>query len=241
MLRSLEARRVRIQALCGILGRFFSTCVVFLDRGATLLATIGAGGPRWGDEKLRLLDRTGHAGLVVQRPLAKNPTHQPWRDEKSRLPHRTDHAGIVAQRTPVTDPPTQPSPTRGEGFLRPRRLAACQRSSKQKRLPRLVPICRIDTEFSSAHPNPPPRGERALGASATGGVPTSVDTKRSRQLRPICPVNANSFSARAALDRRPRAWLVYTAPYISAFRAWTNAVESELEVPWSAWSDDASR
>src|SRR5262249_39683272 len=31
------------------------------------------------------------------------------------------------------------------------------------------------------------------------------------------------------------------ADYISAFRAWTNAVESALAVPWSAWTDDASR
>ncbi len=31
------------------------------------------------------------------------------------------------------------------------------------------------------------------------------------------------------------------ADYISAFRAWTNAVESALVVPWSAWTDDAKR
>jgi hypothetical protein len=100
-------------------------------------------------------DAAGSGIRVIRAPGERPPAPWPWGVKKLRLPHRTDHAGIVAQRPPVTDPPPQPSPTRGEGFLRPRRLAACHPSSKQRRLPRLRPICRINTDFSSAHPGPP--------------------------------------------------------------------------------------
>ena len=54
-------------------------------------------------------------------------------------------------------------------------------------------------------------------------------------------VRTGSLPVQSIAGRRAAFAEAGRADYISAFRAWTNAVESELAVPWSAWTDDARR
>jgi hypothetical protein len=85
---------------------------------------------------------------------------------------------------------------------------------------------------------PDPSGVPADPNRRVGGSPAGADPRRSRPAD-SAGRDESPLAADLAIWPRPRFWV--RDDYISAFRAWTNAVESALAVPWSAWTDDARR